>query len=70
MQDDTLMSQEAFELDAILKENKNLVGSRHYFPPEMVGPKEKRLSSFQLDVWCLGILAFKLFCNRFPFETK
>lgn len=59
-----LISQE--ELDSLksTSENEGLVGSANYLSPEAL----KLQYSTKSDVWSFGVLAYKFFLNKLPFE--
>lgn len=65
-----MLDGKIIENDQKLNSEHHLVGSRHYFAPEVIGPRSQRKITFQLDVWCLGILAYKLYTGTFPFTTN
>lgn len=46
--------------------SKNFCGSLHYVAPEIA--LERPHDSKKVDVWALGVLAFALFTNEFPFS--
>lgn len=45
---------------------KNVCGTRSYFSPELVNEKPY---SFDVDVWCIGVILFTLIVGELPFES-
>lgn len=42
-------------------------GTLHYMAPEMLSGDEY---DEKVDIWALGVLVFKLFFSKFPFDTE
>lgn len=45
----------------------SICGTRNYLPPEMLFG---RTYSFQADLWCLGVMLFRILVGSFPFEAS
>lgn len=50
-----------------LLRTKSICGTRNYLPPEMLLGKAY---SFEADMWCLGIMIYRMLCGVFPFDGR
>lgn len=45
----------------------SVCGTRNYLPPEMLN---RKLYSFEADMWSLGVMLFRMLCGFFPFDGE
>lgn len=45
---------------------ESVCGTRNYLPPEMLLGLHYGI---EMDVWCLGVMLFRMLCGRFPFDS-
>lgn len=49
------------------KRTSSICGTRNYLPPEMLSG---RTYAFSADLWCLGVMLFRMLIGSFPFEAS
>ena len=57
----------AIKLNSNEEKAKGKYGNPNYMAPEMI---EENYYSYEVDIWALGIIIYKLIIGKYPFESK
>jgi len=61
----------ATKLSSPDEKRKTICGTPNYIAPEViVGDKEKRGHSFEVDIWSMGVILYTLLIGKPPYESK
>lgn len=61
----------ATKLSSPDEKRKTICGTPNYIAPEVIiGDKEKRGHSFEVDIWSMGVIIYTLLIGKPPYESK